>query len=117
MSTKWNTKAFPVPKTDGQSCRLVGDWRGVNMILKKLLHHMESCDQLLRHVPADSKVFAVIDAVSGYHQLCVSEESQELLTIVTTWAVLYLNAYHKAYLMQPLCGTYRLMGMIESIKI
>ena len=61
----------------------MGDWCGVNMILKKLLHHTESCDQMLRHVPADSKVFAVIDAASGYHQLRVSEESQELLTIVT----------------------------------
>ena len=83
VSTKWNTKVFPVPKADMQSCRVVGDWRGVNMILKKLLHHTESCDQLLRHVPADSKVFAVIDAASGYHQLRVSKESQELLTIVT----------------------------------
>ena len=62
---------------------MVGDWRGVNSILKKLLHHTESCDQLLRHVPADGKVFAVIDTASGYHQLRVSEESQELLTIVT----------------------------------
>ena len=38
---------------------------------------------MLRYVPADSKVFAVIDAASGYHQLRVLEESQELLTIVT----------------------------------
>ena len=53
------------------------------MILKKLLHHTQSCDQLLRHVPADSRVFAVIDPASGYHQLRVHEESQELLTIVT----------------------------------
>ena len=37
----------------------------------------------MHHVPADSKVFAVIDAASGYHQLRSSEESQELLTIVT----------------------------------
>ena len=71
VSTKWNTKAFPLPKADGQCCRVVGDWRGV---LKKLLHHTESCDQLLSNVPADSKVFAVIDAASGYHQLRVSEE-------------------------------------------
>ena len=77
------TKAFPVAKSDGTSCRLVGDWRGVNQILKKLLNHTESFDQLLRHVPADSSVFAVIDAASGYHQLRVHEESQELLTIVT----------------------------------
>ena len=83
MATAWNTKAFPVAKSDGTSCRLVGDWCGVNMILKKLLHHTESCDQLLCHVPADSRVFAVIDAASGYHQLRVHEESQVLLTIFT----------------------------------
>ena len=82
-STKWNTKAFPVAKADGTSVRLVGDWRGVNKILKKLHHHTESCDQLLRHIPADSRVFAVIDAASGYHQLRIHEDSQELLTIVT----------------------------------
>ena len=83
FSTQWNTKAFPVAKSDGSSCRVVEDWCGVNSILKKLLHHTESCDQLLRHVPADNKVFAIIDAASGYHQLRVSEDSQELLTIVT----------------------------------
>ena len=30
VSTSWNTKAFPVPKADLQSCRVVGDWRGVD---------------------------------------------------------------------------------------
>ena len=64
VSTQWNIKAFPVAKQDGTSCRAVGDWRGVNSILKKLLHHKESCDQLLRHVPADSKVFSMIDITS-----------------------------------------------------
>ena len=33
--------------------------------------------------PADAKVFAVIDAESGYHQLKVDEKSQVLLTIGT----------------------------------
>ena len=109
VSTKWNTKAFSVPKQDGSSCRVVGDWRGVNSILRKLLHHTESCDQLLRHVPADSKVFAVIDAASGYHQLCMSEESQELLTIVTNmgrFTFKCLPNCHKAFLMQLLYGTF-----------
>ena len=47
VATASNTKAFPVVKNEGTSCRLVGDWCGVNMILKKLLHHTISCDQLL----------------------------------------------------------------------
>ena len=70
-------------KSDRTGCRLVGDWRGVNMILKKLLHHTESCDQLLHHVPADSRVFVVIGAASGCCQLRVHEESQKIFTIVT----------------------------------
>ena len=86
----------------GTSRRLVGDWRGVNQILKKLLHHTESCDQLLRHVPADPKVFAVTDAASGYHQLRVHEESQELLTIVTKMGRL---TFRRASVTQLLCGT------------
>ena len=71
VATAWNTKAFPVAKSDGTSCRLVVDWCGVHQILKKLLHHTERCIQLLRHVLADSKMFAVIDTASGYHQLRV----------------------------------------------
>ena len=34
VANSWNTKAFPVAKSDGTSCRLAGDWRGVNQILK-----------------------------------------------------------------------------------
>ena len=58
VANAWNTKAFPVAKSDGTSCRLVGDWRGVNQILKKLLHHTKRCD----HFPADSRVFSVISS-------------------------------------------------------
>ena len=76
-------KAFPVVKGDGVSCCLVGDWRRLSLVLKKLFWHTESCDQLLRHKPADARVFAVIDATSGYHQLRVDEQSSKLPTIVT----------------------------------
>ena len=83
MATDWNTKAFPVVKGDGVCCRLVGDWRGLTTVLKKMLWHTESCDQLLRHIPADVRVFAVINATSGYYQLPVDEQSSKLLRIVT----------------------------------
>ena len=51
--------------------------------MKKWLWYTKSCDQLLRHIPADARVFAVIDVTSGYHQLRVDEQSSKLLTIVT----------------------------------
>ena len=76
VATPSNNKEFPVAKSDGTSCRVVGDWRGVNSLREKLLWHTESCDQLLRHIPADAKVFAVIDTESGYHQLRVDDKSQ-----------------------------------------
>ena len=34
VATLWNTKAFLVAKSDGTNWRIVGDWRGVNSILK-----------------------------------------------------------------------------------
>ena len=49
--TDWNTKAFPVVRFDGVNSRLVGDFRGLNSVPRKLLWHTESCYQLLRHIP------------------------------------------------------------------
>ena len=34
--TDWNTKAFPVVKSDGMNIRLVGDFIGLNSVFKKL---------------------------------------------------------------------------------
>ena len=51
VPTDWNTKAFPVIKEDGLNVRLVGDFRGLNLVLKKMHWHTESCDLLLRHIP------------------------------------------------------------------
>ena len=83
--TRWNTKAFPVPKSsDPTRCRIVGDFRGLNNVLLKLYWHTESSNQLLRHIDPNSKVFCVIDATSGFHQVPVSEEASKLLTIITT---------------------------------
>ena len=42
VPTDWNTKAFPVVRSDGVNSRLVP---------RKLLWHTESCYQLMRHIP------------------------------------------------------------------
>ena len=47
----WNTKAFHVIKANVVDVRLVGDFRGLNTVIKKLLWHTESPNQLLRHIP------------------------------------------------------------------
>ena len=75
VPTNWNTKAFSGIKGDRVSIRLVGDFRGLNSVLKKLLWDTESCDKLLRHIPSDSRVFV--------SQLRVDDQASKLLTIVT----------------------------------
>ena len=81
--TKWSSKAFAVPKGTPGKVRIVADFRNLNKALKRPVWPTESSGQLLRHIDPDSRVFCSIDATSGYHQIRVDKESQELLTIVT----------------------------------
>ena len=61
MPTEWYTKVI---KANCADIHLVGDFRGLNAMLKKLLWHTESLYQL---IPPDAKVFAVIDTTSWFH--------------------------------------------------
>ena len=66
VPTHWNTMAYPVAKCDPSICRIVGDIRG-----QKLDWQIESASQLLRHIDPEAKVFCLIDATSGFHQIPV----------------------------------------------
>ena len=44
VPTERNTKAFLMIKANGVDVHLVGDFRGLNTMLKKLLSHTESPD-------------------------------------------------------------------------
>ena len=81
--SQWSSKAFPVVKGDGTSCRIVADFKRLNQYILRPHWPTESADQLLRHIPPDAKYFATMDLTSGYHQIPLDEESQNLLVIST----------------------------------
>merc|ERR1712215_121852 len=81
--SQWSSKAFPVVKGDGTSCRIVADFKRLNQYILRPHWPTESADQLLRHIPPEAKYFATMDLTSGYHQIPLDEESQNLLLIST----------------------------------
>ena len=58
-------------------CRWVTDFCNLNMALKSPVWDRESSYQLLRHVNPKAKFFTCFDAISGYHQVRVDEESSK----------------------------------------
>ena len=79
----WSSKAFPVVKGDGTSCRIVADFKRLNQYIERPVWPTESSQQLLRHINPDARYFATMDLTSGYHQIPLDEESQNLLCIST----------------------------------
>ena len=79
----WSSKAFPVVKGDGTSCRIVADFKRLNQYIERPVWPTESSQQLLRQVNPKAKFFATMDLTSGYHQIPLDEESQNLLCIST----------------------------------
>merc|ERR1712081_77227 len=82
--SQWCSRAFPVLKGDGQSVRIVSDFKAVNHCLTRPTHPTDSAQQLLRQIKPTLPYFATIDCTSGYSQIPISESSSDLLVISTT---------------------------------
>ena len=107
-TTDWKTKAFPVVKGNDVDIRLVGDFRGLNAILLKLLWQTELSDQLLGRIQTDAKVFCMINAPSGFHQVEVDKEASKLLTIVTN-----MGRFSFTVMPQGVCNSSALWNILK----
>ena len=56
--SEWSSKAFPVVKGDGTSCRIVADFKKLNRYIQRPVWPTESSNQLLRHIDPQAKYFA-----------------------------------------------------------
>ena len=81
--SKWSSKAFPVPKGDGKSVRIVKDFKKLNQEIERCHWPTKRSGQLLRHIDPEASYFVSLDLTSGYHQIKVDEESSNLLVIST----------------------------------
>jgi hypothetical protein len=80
--TDWVSPCLIVPKPNG-SVRFVVDYTGLNKHVKRPEHPFPSPADLSSSIPSSSKLFIVLDAVKGYWQVELHEESQSLTTFLT----------------------------------
>ena len=79
--TDWVSPAHFVPKSDGRA-RLVCNYIKLNEYVKRPIHPFLSAKDLMQKIEPQAKVFAKFDAVHGYFQIPLDEESSKLTTVL-----------------------------------
>ena len=78
----WCALGFWVPKANGIDVRLVTDFQNINKFVIRPVHPFPAVKDIVRSIPAGTKFFAKLDAVHGYFQLALDEESSKLTTFL-----------------------------------
>ena len=76
--TQWVSPGFFVPKSNNTDVRLVTDYSYLNQFIKRPIHPFPSAKEIAERIKPSSKYFACLDAVKGYYQLPLDEESSML---------------------------------------
>ena len=82
ITTDWCSPAFFVPKGDKTRVRLVTDYTELNKHVNRPIHLFAHTTEILQAIPPEAKFFAKIDAVHGYFQLGLDEESSHMTTFL-----------------------------------
>ena len=91
----WCALGFFVPKPNGEDVRMVTDYSKINKYVKRPVHPFPSVADIIRSIPAGTKFFAKMDAIHGYFQLALDEDSSKLTTFL-------LPTGHYRYLRAPM---------------
>ncbi len=78
---EWVSPGFFVAKPNGK-VRLVTDLRAINKFVERPCHPFPSPRDVIRNIKTDSKYFLKLDALQGYYQLSLDEESSYLTTFL-----------------------------------
>ena len=79
--SEWCSRAFFVPKPNGR-VRLVVDLSPLNEYIERPTHPFTAGMHLIKNLNPNSKVFCKLDAVLGYYQIPLEEESKKLTTFL-----------------------------------
>ena len=79
--TEWCSPGFFVPKPNGK-VRLVVDYRVINKFIDRPVHPFPSPRDVVKGILPDSKLFMKLDAVQGYYQVPLDEESSKYTTFL-----------------------------------
>ena len=75
--SEWCSRAFFVPKPNGR-VRLVVDLSPLNEYIERPTHPFTAGMHLIKNLNPNSKVFCKLDAVLGYYQIPLDDESKKL---------------------------------------
>ena len=77
--TDWINRGFFVPKPGNPNAlRLVTDFRYLNKFVRRPIHPFPCAQAIRQNLDSDSKFFVKLDAVHGYFQIPLTEESSKL---------------------------------------
>lgn len=105
--SQWSSKAFPVLKGSGEGVKIVADFKKLTQVIERPVWPTESSSQLLRHRSPSAKYFISLDLTSGYHQVRVDQESQNLLCITTA-----MGRYHYTVLGQEITSASDIFNLL-----
>ena len=78
----WCALGFVVPKPNRKEVRMVTDYSKINKFVKRPVHPFPSVVDIVRSIPAGTRFFSKMDAIHGYFQLALDEESSKLTTFL-----------------------------------
>ena len=79
--SEWCSRGFFVPKPNG-GARLVVDLSYLNSFIERPVHPFVAGTDLVKNLDPTSRVFCKLDAVLGYYQIPLDEESKKLFTFL-----------------------------------
>ncbi len=82
--TAWTSPCVFVPKSDG-TVRPTTDFKVLNMGVQRPVHPFPTPHDISITIPNETKLFCVLDAKQGYHQIVLDEKSRDLTTFITPW--------------------------------
>ena len=73
---------FFVVKGDRKSVRCVTDYTKLNSYVDRPVHLFPSVIDILQSIPSTAQIFAKFDAVNGYFQISLDQQSSNLNTFI-----------------------------------
>ena len=82
--TEWCAPIVVAPKKDSDQIRMCVDLSRLNRYVKRERYQSPTLAEAVADIAAENaKVFTKLDALKGYHQCLLDEESQKLTTFIT----------------------------------
>ena len=78
-------RAFFVPKPGGKGLRLVVDNSDINKFIERPIHPFTAGNELLRQIPHNAACFMKLDALWGFYQILLDEDSRHITTFICEW--------------------------------